>query len=127
MTSIESNDPVLLAYQASSEALMAQEEWNPILKLKRLGNFNDKITKAVSLSPDNPEIRFLRLAIEYHIPNFLKSSNHLQEDIDKIFNNMELIRKLNFERDFSRYILYFLKDARLCSSEQLTKLEELIL
>ena len=51
----------------------------------------DLFEEAVSLNKENPEIRFLRFVIQYHIPNYLNMSQHMPEDkaiiIDGLVNH----------------------------------------
>jgi tetratricopeptide (TPR) repeat protein len=73
-------EPVVLSYKAASEAVMAKYVWNPYFKMKHLNAAMDLFEEAVSLNRENPEIRFLRFIVEYHIPGYLNMSQHMAED-----------------------------------------------
>ncbi|WP_152439835.1 hypothetical protein [Arcticibacter svalbardensis] len=85
--------PVCLAYYGSAQTLMAKHAWNPYHKLAYLKSGMIDLGRAVALSPDNLEIRFLRFSIEHYIPAFLGMSKNLPEDKAKI---VELIGKQGY-------------------------------
>jgi len=89
----KSINSVCLAYYGSAQTLMAKHAWNPYRKLAYLKSGMLDLGKAVDMSPDNLEIRFLRFSIEHYIPEFLGMSKHLLEDKGKI---VELIGKQGY-------------------------------
>lgn len=117
------SDPTMQAYKAASEAMLAQVVWNPFVKLSQVFKFGDLMEMAVLEEPENIEIRFLRLAIEYNLPRFLGRSNHLQEDRDVIVGNIGNIDEMEIDPSFTRYIIYFLRDTKLCSEKEIIKME----
>ena len=123
MASLDIQEPVLMAYRAASEALMAQVTWNPMEKYQLVKKFEALIHEAVSNDPENLEIRFLRFSVEYSIPRFLGVSKNLIEDKRMIVGNLERIGTLNLDPYFTRYILYFLRETQLCEPEYITKIE----
>lgn len=123
ISNIDDNEPILKAYRATSEALMAQITWNPVEKYQQLQKFEELINDAVKNDPDNIEIRFLRFSVEYSIPRFLGASKNLMEDKHMILSNLERVGSLELDPYFTRYILYFLKETNLCEPEYLVKIE----
>jgi len=111
--------PVIKAYHAVSEALLAQVLWNPFSKLKQVIKYDKMITQAVLEDPGNIEIRFLRLAVEYNLPAFLGMSGHLQEDVALIVSNLSNVSQLQVNPAFGQYILDFLAKTDLCTNDQL--------
>lgn len=79
---ISDQNAVLYAYKGSSRAMMARLVILPVTKHKYFSEGKALIEKAVKLEPSNPEIRFLRLMIQLHVPAFLKYDNR---DEDKQF------------------------------------------
>ncbi|PRY12716.1 hypothetical protein CLV24_10787 [Pontibacter ummariensis] len=73
-------DPVVLAYKAASEAVMAKYVWNPYSKLKQLRTAEAIFQDAVALDKEHPEIRFLRFTVEQFVPRYLNLSKHVEED-----------------------------------------------
>ena len=116
---IENPDATILAYQAVSEALLAQVLWNPFSKFSQVMKYEKKIKEAVGLDSGNIEIRFLRLAIEYNLPSFLAMSTHIEEDLDMIIMNMETVSSINVDPEYGRYIFYFLESTALCTEDQI--------
>lgn len=118
------NSSTILAYQAVSEALLAQVVWNPFSKLSQVMKYDRLMEKAVMDDIENIEIRFLRLAIEVNLPSFLGMSTHVQEDRDMIVNNMSKVSSMKLEKKFGQYIFYFLNDTGLCTSDEISLMKK---
>ena len=119
---IEDPSATIKAYQAVSEAMLAQGMWNPFSKLKQVMKYEKQMTAAIEADPMNIEIRFLRLAIEHNLPSFLGMSKHLDEDVSKIVANLSNISTMQVNPIFGKYIFYFLKETNLCSQEELDRM-----
>lgn len=121
--SFDAKEGVVLAYQAMSEALMAQEAWNPIEKYNRIKKFESLIDQAILNDPTNLEIRFLRLCIENYIPEWLGIPNHVLDDKVFILTHLSDAKLLMFDRSFIRYIDGFIKETGLYSSTEIGLIE----
>ncbi|MEP1035450.1 hypothetical protein [Ekhidna sp.] len=121
---IENPSSTVKAYQAVSEALLAQVVWNPFSKLKQVVKYDKQMAAAVEEDSQNIEIRFLRLAIEYNLPSFLGMSGHLEEDVDKIVNDLSEVSQMQVNPMFGQYIFHFLAETNLCSAEQLALMKQ---
>ncbi len=121
--SLEAKEGIVLAYQAMSEALVAQTAWNPLEKYTRIKKFEELISKAIINDPNNLEIRFLRLCIENYIPEWLGIPNHLLDDKSFILTHLEQAKLLMFDRGFIRYIDYFIKETGLYSATEIQLIE----
>ncbi len=117
------DNPTILAYKATAEALTAQLEWNPMRKYELVKSFSKAIDIAVLKDPSSLEIRFLRLCIEYHIPRFLGFSSHMQDDRNNIMAQLSNMDKLDYDPFFSRFILYFIKETGLYNAEDIRQIE----
>ena len=126
MQSFENSTPTVTAYRAVSEAMLARVLWNPIAKINQVVKYQRQMEKAVAADPDDIEIRFLRLAIEYNLPSFLGMSEHVQEDVDVILINLSSTASLELDPSYGRYIFYFLEQTDLCSSDQILAMRETI-
>lgn len=124
MTGIEQPSTTIQAYQAVSEALLAQVLWNPFKKLSQVVKYDKQMTAIVESDPHNVEIRFLRLAIEYNLPSFLGMSTHLEEDADKIVNNLSSVSSMQVNPVFGKYIFHFLKETDLCTDSELQRMKQ---
>jgi len=121
---IDDPTPTVKAYQAVSEAMLAQVVWNPFTKLSQVSKYNKQMEMAITDDADNIEIRFLRLAIEYNLPSFLGMSKHLDEDVMKIVEGLSMMSQMQINPMFGRYIFYFLKETDLCTEKQLELMKE---
>jgi len=107
------------AYQAASFALKAKKVWNPIDKISFINKYGKLIDQAIKLAPDNIEIRFLRLSIDYHTPMILGRKENVSGDKSLILTLLEPIAKFNVDTSFNRFILYFLKHEDIYSEDEL--------
>ena len=121
---VDNPSSTVKAYQAVSEALLAQVAWNPFSKLRQVMKYDKQMEVAVKEDPMNIEIRFLRLAIEYNLPSFLGMSTHLDEDVDKIVGGLSSVSQMQVNPMFGKYIFYFLEQSDLCSQEQLAMMRQ---
>ena len=121
---IDNPTPTVKAYQAVSEAMLAQVVWNPFTKLSQVSKYNNQMEMAIIDDADNIEIRFLRLAIESNLPSFLGMSTHMDEDLDQIIANLSSVSNMNVDSKFGRYIFYFLESTGLCDDSQIAQMKK---
>ncbi len=112
--------PLLLAFYAGFEALVAKHEWNPYIKLKLITKAVKRFDRAVEEEPKNAEIRFLRFSVEHYLPDFLKKSDHLEEDRRAIFQYFDTTPLTPESR---RAIARFMKQSGRCGREEAKKYE----
>lgn len=124
LESSKDKSATILAYQAVSEALLAQVVWNPFSKLSHIMKYEKMMEKAIVKDEENIEIRFLRLAIEVNLPSFLGMSTHVQEDKDVIVSNLSKVSKMKLEKKFGQYIFYFLDETGLCTNDEISLMQE---
>jgi|GEM_PF-396223 len=96
--------PVFLAYLGSSQAMMADCVSLPHKKLSYFKEGTNNINKAVSLAIDNHEIRFLRLQIQVHSPDFLNYNNEIVEDKKMIFEYFQLSLQKGVVEEYTKYL-----------------------
>lgn len=123
ISKIKSEEPIIKAYKAVGEAVLAQEKWDPISKFSQLKKFSNLIEQAVYLDDRSLEIRFLRFAVEFQLPRILMMSDHLDEDRDFIMANLHEINQLNIDPGFVRYITYFMNETGLLDADQLIQIK----
>ncbi len=119
VSNIQNPDNLEKAYQAAGNAMMANVTANLYTKYTYVRKYISLIDHAVATDPENVEIRFLRLAIDLNIPYIFGRTKNANEDKQAV---MSLVLKgviPDFDRDFQRYILYFLKDEQICSEEEI--------
>lgn len=123
---VQDASPTMKAYRAAGEAMMAQTLWNPLGKLSQVNRYEKLILEAVEMDMNNLEIRFLRFAIEFHLPRILMMSKHLEEDRDFIVSNLWRCEEMNIDPEFERYITYFMNETGMLLPEQITVIKELL-
>ena len=123
MKSTEDMTPTVAAYRAVSEAMLARVLWNPFSKISQIGKYQREMERAITADPDNIEIRFLRLAIEYNLPSFLGMSEHVEEDVNMILSNLSSANSLKLDPSYGRYIFYFLEQTDLCNADQIVAMQ----
>jgi hypothetical protein len=123
-TSEKKDSPLFLAYKAATLALYAKYSLVPAMKLSYFLQANGLLEQAIAENPENIEIRFIRFAVEHHLP--AAASNyalHLREDKKIIIEN--LVRsKLN--RAFKASIAQILWHSGLCTFADKKVLEKYI-
>ena len=78
-------DGLVLAYKGASEAIRARDA-SMFNKLTYVQDAAKTFEQAVSIDPQNPEIRFLRFSVESNLPPFLGLSKHVDEDKELLLN-----------------------------------------
>lgn len=126
LNKIKKPDPLILAYIASVEALKAKHSWSPMSKLQYMESYKKLMNDAVSKSPSNLEIRYLRFNIQKSVPSYLGYSANLSEDqkfivdafIHKKFdtNNKKLIKE----------VYDFMVQTKSVSAEEKLKMEKVL-
>ncbi len=82
------NEVLVQGFQAGIEGVGAKYASGLYSKLKHLRSSAQAFEKVISKEPYNPELRFLRYTIEYHVPRYLLMSGHLQDDKKVILKNL---------------------------------------
>lgn len=108
MRAYKEKDPVILAYKAASEAVMAKYVWNPYSKLKQIKIAAAIFEVAVELDSDNPEIRFLRFTVEHYVPRYLNLSQNIEEDKKVMISSLKAHPKSGISTELARTIQDFL-------------------
>jgi len=119
------NEAVVLGYKAASEAVMAKYVWNPYSKLKHLNAAEALFKKAVELNNINPEIRFLRFIVEYHIPDYLNKSRNMTEDKAIVIKGLVNHPKSGLNTALARTIRDVMLEKERCTPEEKQLLKSL--
>jgi tetratricopeptide (TPR) repeat protein len=84
---VENPNGKILAYQGTLVAIMTKTTWNIFKKMKYLTKSEDSFKKAISLDSNDLEIRFIRLAVQFNIPEYLGFSNKIESDKEFILKH----------------------------------------
>lgn len=118
MSAYNEKDPVVLAYKAVSEAVMAKYIWNPYSKLKQIKAAAAIFDEAVQLDADHPEIRFLRFTVEYYVPRYLNLSQHVEEDKQLVIASLKAHPKSGVSTELARTMRNFLLTKDHCTEAE---------
>lgn len=80
------SDAVILAYQGSFQARLAEFSINPYTKWNCFSEGRDLLEAAVTSAPENPEIRFIRLSVQLKAPSFLGYTSDIKNDTRRVVN-----------------------------------------
>ena len=128
LQSIKNPSPLILAYLGASDAIRAKHSWNPVNKLGFLKKGCKTLDHAVSLSPNQLEIRFLRFSLEHYLPDFLGYSKHLEEDRKKLISlagQKETVTK-QIDPSILKNIVKFLIVSKRCTTAEIVVLNKLL-
>ena len=113
-----SSNSLYLGYFGATEALLAKHHWNPYKKLDYLAKSQKTLQRAISKSPNNLELRFLRFSIQHYIPTFLGQSKNLAEDRDVILKELSASNYAESDKPVVKNVVNFLIQSKRCSDEQ---------
>lgn len=105
-------------YEAAFQMFMAKHTGNPIRKMKYFNGGKGLLEKQIHANSNNIELRFIRLCIQYHLPNYLGYRDNIKEDKDFMMNNL-----YRLQDEKARIILYdHLKGANMYTEKELVLL-----
>lgn len=124
LTSIQNSgnkDALFIAYQAATEALMAKHAFLPTSKYSWCKRAMNTFNIAVGASPENMEIRYLRIAVEVNLPAMLGMSGDIAADKNKILQLLPSSKEKTLNKD----VIQFLLDRHLCTAAEEITLRQL--
>ena len=116
----------ILAYKASSRALMARYSWNPYNKLSYLKESMKFFRKAVKVDAENIEIRFLRFAIQHYIPSFLDLSEEIHEDKEVMMRNFSRYADFHLQKSHVEAFVRFFEESNRFEPEELSHIHQIL-
>ncbi|UII28812.1 hypothetical protein LVD15_10415 [Fulvivirga maritima] len=121
---MDSKSPVIKAYLAASEALIAKYSWNPVSKYSYLRESESLLSEAVSEDDDNLEIRFLRLYIQRSIPSYMGMSKNIKEDKKVIMANLDQLNVKELGQDIVDYIVTYMSSPEVSTADEATLIKD---
>ncbi len=118
MSAYNAGDPLVLAYKAVSEAVMAKYIWNPYSKLRQIRTALTIFDSAVEKDKVNPEIRFLRFTVEHYVPRYLNLSEHVEEDKKMVIKSLQAYPNTQMSKPLARTIRDFLLTKDHCTEAE---------
>jgi hypothetical protein len=119
-------DGLVLAYKGASEAIRARDA-SMFNKLTYVQDAAKTFEQAVSIDPQNPEIRFLRFSVESNLPAFLGLSKHVDEDKEMLLSAALSHPKSGLDAEAFRTVRDFLVERGHVSegdAQKLSKVKE---
>ncbi|MEL6675882.1 MAG: hypothetical protein AAFR61_26985 [Bacteroidota bacterium] len=124
MSAYQGLDAVTLAYKASARALMARVGWNPFDKLTHVKASMKLFREAIQIDPQHLEVRFLRFAIQHHLPSIIDESENLEEDKAVMMTQFPNYPHAQLSRTHAEAFLRFFKESGRFTTEEITRLEQ---
>ncbi|QAA80900.1 hypothetical protein EI546_03775 [Aequorivita sp. H23M31] len=94
----EKDEPVYLAYLSGLQTLWANHTINPIAKWDTFKKGTTNLDRAVTMAPNNLEIRFIRLSVQKNAPRFLGYYKEIETDEAVIEHYKDEIESLSLLR-----------------------------
>ena len=116
----------MLAYRAALEAIMTKTTWNLFKKINYLNKSETSFNKAIEMAPDDVEIRFMRMAVQYEIPEYLGYSEDMEEDRKFIVKNIDKFDPATLEHETLLAILDFMKKCNRFTPDQIEKFKGIL-
>lgn len=107
-------NPVFLAYKGAGYMLLAKHVGNPFKKMSYFKKGKETFTAAINEDKENPELRFLRFAVQSEAPAFLGYRDNLEEDKQVL---LAKIRDLK-DKALKKMILNYLLNSEALTSEE---------
>ncbi|MBL1407687.1 hypothetical protein [Sphingobacterium faecale] len=110
--------PLEKGYEAAFHMFMAKHTGNPIKKMSYFNGGKRLLEKQIKSDPNNVELRFIRLCIQYYIPTYLGYRDNIDQDKDFLVGNLY---KLDDEK--TKDLLFnYLKGAKMYTEQELVQL-----
>jgi len=119
LKSESSENPLIVAYIGTLEALKAKHSWNPYNKIRYVSLSQKTMKKAVDRDPNNLEIRFMRFTIQHYTPSFLGFSKDLDEDRKAIVRQFKSRKFGLADASLIRNMAAFMIESDRCLKEEL--------
>lgn len=97
-------DPLHMGYKAGATMMMARHSYNPFSKMSYFTEGRRMLEQAISRDKSNAELRFLRLAIQTNIPDFLNYSDNISTDRIFLENAVQEISDLALKNMILEYL-----------------------
>lgn len=88
---LDDMSPAEESYCGICHALLIQYEEGNWGKLRLVMKSRSYLNDAVGHDPRDPELRFMRLMLEHHLPSFLGLNKHIEDDLRVIFANPKFV------------------------------------
>ena len=105
-------------YEAAFHMFMAKHTSNPIKKMRYFNGGKKLLEQQIAADKNNIELRFIRLCIQYYIPDYLGYKSNIESDKDFVMNNLHKMQ----DKDTKSLIYKYLAGAKMYNDEELALL-----
>lgn len=98
------DSPVERAYAAAFHMFMAKHTGNPFKKMNFFKDGRDRLEVELIAHPNNVEMRFIRLSIQYHIPKYLGYHEDIESDKDYVMNHLHTLSDEHAKETIYKYL-----------------------
>lgn len=124
--SIKEPTAQMLAYRGALEAIMTKTTWNVFKKLGFLKRSEASFNEAIRIAPNNVEIRFMRMAVQYEIPEYLGYSDDMETDRKFIIEHIDEFNPAEFSYGTLTEIFGFMKKCGRFTTDQIEKFKGIL-
>lgn len=110
--------PVEKGYLAAYQIFMAKHLSNPFKKLQQFKRGKNTLEDLINKNPDELELRYIRLCIQFYAPRMLGYSSHIDQDKDFVVRNLHEMK----DRETKQLIYTYLEGTKMFTEEELTLL-----
>lgn len=114
------------AYEASLLVLKAKHEGSVLNKISTINEGLQQLNSLIETNSNSIELRFLRFALEWHIPFYLLLFKHLDTDKQFILSNIHLSKQLQLPTELAKQLLEFLAESDHFTNEELKTISKSI-
>ena len=107
--------PLLLGYKSMAEFMKCYHSYNPVNKLTYFYKGKADLDKAISLAPNNVELRYLRFTVQTNLPPFLNYKGDIEEDKKFLMQNFMSVRS---DAELHFMIREYMINSDFCSEEE---------
>jgi hypothetical protein len=117
--------PVLFGYKGMAELMICYHSFNPYTKLSYFYKGKAKLETALSKKPTEPELHYLRFAVQCNAPIFLGYDGNIAEDKDILVQYLLGGENKQKDQDLYNRVKEFMLHCKQCRPEELNKLKTL--
>lgn len=114
LESIKNPEPIHIGYRGAITASKARFSNNPFKKYSYCKSGLAELNAAIEKTPNDVELRYLRLVIQSNVPSFLGMNDKISEDKSKIL----AVWHLEKDENLKKMIAAFLLKSDLCTESE---------
>ncbi|MCL7987193.1 hypothetical protein M8998_04470 [Sphingobacterium sp. lm-10] len=110
--------PIEKGYKAAFHMFMAKHTSNPIKKMSYFKNAKNMLEDVIEANPQEVELRFIRLCIQYYSPKYLGYHSDVEKDKTFVMNNLHKMS----DKQAKQLIFNYLDGANMYTDSELALL-----